>query len=405
MQGLIKQGHQVSLATISTNATTDQESLKSLTNAGIDVHYVSQPRLRSMLNAVTALPSQDPLQSVYSWQPDLAESLKSLLNSNTGNDRYDIVHVEHLRGSKYALFVKGLRLQPGYSHLLRTPIIWDSVDSISYLFRQASRSSRKLTSRLITRLELPRTERYERSLATAFDQVLVTSPVDQQAYYDICGDIQAEIPISILPNGVEINYFSPIPFKEKESNTIVISGKMSYHANITMVHNLYNNIMPLIWSSRPEIQLWIVGKDPDGSILRLNQHPNVLVTGTVPDIRPYIQKATVAVAPIQYGAGIQNKVLEAMACGTPVVCADQATSALQARPGVDLFTANDAPSFAQATLDLLADPILGEKIANSGRKYVETYHDWDKITTKLLEIYTHTLANIQSKTNRNLTIM
>lgn len=404
MQGLRKQGHQVSLATISTNPT-DQDSISKLMDAGFDVNCVSQPRMRSILNAFKALPGRTPLQSVYSWQPNLADLIQKLLKSSDGTPPYDIVHVEHLRGSKYALFIKELRNQPGYSHLKSTPIIWDSVDSISHLFRQASKNSRKLTSRMITRLELPRTERYERSLATAFDQILVTSPIDQQAYFDICKGIKENIPISILPNGVDLSYFAPIPFTEKTDNTLVISGKMSYHANITMVHNLYNNIMPLIWKSQPNVQLWIVGKDPDGSILRLDQHPNVKVTGTVPDIRPYVQKAKVAVAPIQYGAGIQNKVLEAMSCGTPVVCAGQAISALQVRPGVDLITADDAQSFADATLRLLTDPELGERVGNAGRKYVEANHDWEKITTKLLEIYTNTSANLRVKTNKSLTIM
>ncbi|NIW43885.1 MAG: glycosyltransferase, partial [Gammaproteobacteria bacterium] len=115
--------------------------------------------------------------------------------------------------------------------------------------------------------------------------------------------------------------------------TVVITGKMSYHANITMAVYLAEEIMPRVWAERPGVQLEIVGKDPSPEVQNLGEHKNVSVIGGVPDLRPYIQKATVAAAPILYGVGIQNKVLEAMACGTPVVVTPQAVSAIDVNDG------------------------------------------------------------------------
>jgi lipopolysaccharide/colanic/teichoic acid biosynthesis glycosyltransferase len=138
----------------------------------------------------------------------------------------------------------------------------------------------------------------------------------------------------------------------------VFSGKMSYHANITAALQLLQGIMPRVWNVQPDARLLIVGKSPSRAILDLaHRHGGrVTVTGFVPDIRPYLCRATIAVAPISYGAGIQNKVLEAMACGTPVVASPRGASGLDARAGVELLVAEGARSQARDILRLLAQP-------------------------------------------------
>ena len=384
--GLVKQGHEVSLATLWSN-DSDRDAIAALEASGVDVYARAQPVTRSLLNAVSVLPSSTPLQAVYSWQPGLAQAIERLLAKNNGNPLYDVVHVEHLRGSRYAQFVKSLRTQPQYAHLKSTPIIWDSVDSIAHLFRQASQDSRKWTSRVITRFELPRTEQYERQLASAFDHVLVTSPKDKEIFLQHTQADPSAPPITVLPNGVDLAYFHPAQDVQRDASTLVVSGKMSYHANMTMVLYLVNEIMPLVWETVPQARLQIVGKDPGKEISNLSKHPQIEVTGTVPDIRPYLQQATLAVAPIQYGAGIQNKVLEAMACATPVVCASQAVSALQAEVGQDLLVADTPQAFAQSILQLLSDCKLQAKIGWAGRRYVEAHHDWTTITERLETVY------------------
>ena len=155
--------------------------------------------------------------------------------------------------------------------------------------------------------------------------------------------------ISVLPNGVDLGYFYVGEELKREPATLVISGKMSYHANVSMTLEMVREILPVIWDQRPETKLWIVGKDPPREIQELGQHPKITVTGTVPDIRPYLQNATIAVAPITYGAGIQNKVLEAMACATPVVASSQAVSALNTISGKDIFNWSECTPFCKAS--------------------------------------------------------
>jgi glycosyltransferase involved in cell wall biosynthesis len=278
----------------------------------------------------------------------------------------------------------------------------------------------------MTRLELARTRRYEGWLVGQFDRVLVTSEVDKNALEGLAreksanqrtselakqlmsaGNRESEIrnpksEITVLPNGVDLAYFCPDD-TPRDPATVLFSGKMSYHANVTAALHLVHDIMPLVWRERPEVKVVIAGKDPPSEIRNLDsampetaghavRNPqseirNVTVTGTIPDLRPYLRSATVAVSPLLYGAGIQNKVLEAMACGTPVVASSQAVSALQTTDGEDLLVASDAETFAHHILAVLGDRSLAQRLGLAGRRYVEAHHDWNEIAKRLEAIY------------------
>ena len=134
------------------------------------------------------------------------------------------------------------------------------------------------------------------------------------------------------------------------------------------------------------MKLIIVGKDPSSGILNM-QSERVEVTGTVSDLRPYLKSATIAVAPVVYGAGIQNKVLEAMACATPVICTSKAVAALEIIPDQDLVIANSAEEFAEKVLDLLDDSARQQKVGLAGLDYVNRNHNWKGIIDRLESIY------------------
>jgi glycosyltransferase involved in cell wall biosynthesis len=270
------------------------------------------------------------------------------------------------------------------------PVVWDSVDCISLLFRQASTQSRSRTGRIITNLDLKRTEQYEAWLTTQFDNILLTSPRDEEAFLELLAKYEISSrrsKFTVLPNGVDLNYFQPDTLQVRDPGTAVVTGKMSYHANVTMVLHLVKRIMPLIWAKRPKFLLKIVGKDPSRELRALNQHPQIEVTGTVDDIRPYLRRATVALAPITYSAGIQNKVLEAMACATPVVTTPMAVSALTVKVGRDLLIAEEPEDFADAVLSLLDNPARCRSLGVNGRRYVEEQHNWKNIAARLESVY------------------
>ena len=375
-------GHRVSVVTIWTTES-ERKDLTNLQNQCYQVVAKYLPKYRSFYNCTTALPTKVPLQAAYSWQPSLAALILELVQNGDIHEEYDVVHVEHLRGAKYGIFLREYLTE----HQLKIPVIWDSVDNISHLFRQSSKSSKKRISRLITRFELSRTEKYESWLANQFDSTIVTSQVDLDSFHDLVGSGERFRPISIIPNGVDLEYFTPAEDSTREPATLVISGKMSYHANVSMVFELVENIFPIILAKRPDAKLWIVGKDPVQDILSLDIYPNITVTGTVQDIRPFLQKATVAVAPLTYGAGIQNKVLEAMACSTPVVAYPQGVAALSVVAEKDMLLGKTPHDFAMQVLRLLDNCDLRNDIGRNGRRFVEKNHNWKTITIELLDLY------------------
>jgi glycosyltransferase involved in cell wall biosynthesis len=244
-------------------------------------------------------------------------------------------------------------------------------------------------------LDLARTRRYESRLLERFERVLVTSPHDRDALARLASTTEANDRLCVLPNGVDLDYFKPLDLP-RDPATIIFSGKMSYHANIAAAIDLARQIMPHVWQQRPTAKLVLAGKDPAPELLALAADPRIVVTGTVPDLRPYLAQATVAVSPIRYGVGIQNKVLEAMAMATSSVASSQATSALQVQAGRDLLTADSPETLAQAIVELLTHDALRQSIGQAGRHYVETYHDWNGAAETLAGVYQAAIAETKA---------
>ncbi len=382
--------------TLLTLYSGDEEAadLQALRELGITVFSERLLPLRSVVNCLSVLPAAEPLQAAYCWQPALARRLGELLTQVTADRPVDIVHVEHLRGARYALHAQSIVNEleaSGNRSGKRRPqvrIIWDSVDSISHLFRQAGEHHHDIVGRWITRFELPRTEQFEGWLVWQFDTILTTSTVDRGALLRQANAYRTGTPaIRVLPNGVDLDYFHPQPSIEREMDTLILTGKMSYHANVAMALFFVREVMPLVWAKRPTTKVLIVGKDPTADVRALSNDLRVTVTGTVSDLRAYLLRATLAVAPITYGAGIQNKVLEAMATGTPVVASPIAVSALSAVPGRDLLVGETPAELAGAILLLLDDSVARSSMAIAGRAYVETHHRWADVVDHLEEIY------------------
>lgn len=384
---LVQRGHQVIVATVWTNQEEQADIQHLSEELALQVLSAYLPLWRSLWNCLQALPSGLPLQAAYAWHPLLAQACKEQ------HERlpFDIIHVEHLRGACYALFLQSLDSQKDNP----TPIVWDSVDCISHLFAEAAQTSRSLKGRLMGQVDAHRTRRHEGWLVQQFSHVLVTSPTDKAALLRLAKLTDAPH-LSVLPNGVDLAYFSPPnPNEPREAATLVMSGKMSYHANVTAALHLLEDIMPLIWNERPDIQVQIVGKNPPPTLQALSTEKGtatskrVTVTGSVPHFPPYLRRATISVVPLLYGAGIQNKVLEAMACATPVVSSSLAVRGLADKSSIgrDILVADKPKAFARTVLELLDNPTKRAALGNGGRRYVERYHAWDTIGAQLEEIY------------------
>lgn len=393
IRALAQLGHRVTVATLWTSRH-ELEEVEALKSEVDSVLVERQSALQSMFNCIRSLAASEPMQSRYSWNGRFFRRLVQELSSRP----YDVVHVEHLRGARYGLELERTLAAGGGP---RPAVVWDSVDCISLLFSQAARGSISWSTRLITGMELPATRRFEANATTRFRKVLVTSDADREALLALSQGPSsspagiAPSHVEVLPNGVDLKYFSPED-SQKTANSIVFSGKMSYHANAGAASALVRRIMPLVWAEVPEAKLWIVGKDPGPAVRRLvREDPGIAaggdtritVTGAVDDLRPYIQQATLAVAPLPYAVGIQNKVLEAMACGIPVVATLAACRAIRAQPGRDILTAATEQEVAAEIVRLLRDEPLRRRVASAGRRFVESSHDWRVIAEKLTDVY------------------
>jgi polysaccharide biosynthesis protein PslH len=374
LKQLVQDGHELTLATCYTG-TTEQESLAQWRAVGINLLAAPLTRQRSLWNTTHVLAKNVPLQAAFCWQPALMRQMRQAMD----NIPYDVIHIEHLRGAWY-----GIAAQKHLKQMKRaTPVVWDSVDCISHLFAQASQSSITRTSRWMTRFELGRTRTYEKKLAQTFARTLVVSETERAAFCEILASDCANV--SVIPNGVALDTFVP-GTSAREPATILLTGKMSYHANVTAAFFLLDEIMPRVWQQLPHARVCIAGQNPPTTLLQ-RATPQIEITGTVPDLRPYIHRATVACAPIRYGAGTQNKVLEAMACGTAVVATPQAIDALHARPDQDLLLGTTPDALSAQLVRVCTDDALRAQLECNGRRYVETYHQWANSTRVLTDLY------------------
>lgn len=303
-----------------------------------DLHILREVHWRSTLQSGLALLGQRPLQAAYAYSPQLIACARQLLKER----HFDIVHVEHLRG------------MASMEELVdECVIVWDAVDCISRLWERAKAARTNWKTRLLASLECERTRVYERSLLSKVAHVLSITENDRDAMYALCrqytNNVKTSAAIDVLSSGVDLDYFSPLQERYQPYN-LVFSGRMSYHSNSAAALYLYHQIMPLIWKEIPEATLTIVGSNPPKSLQMLQADRRIRVTGYVEDMRPYVGKGHVMICPLVYSAGMQNKVLEAMALGVPTVISEQAASALAVRWGYDTLVATSPQSFALKTI-------------------------------------------------------
>lgn len=385
LKSLLKSGHVLTVACLTTNSE-ECAAVESLRSQGIQVLAEPLTKARAMWNVATNILNRAPAQAAYCWQPALNEAALRVVATQD----FEAIHIEHLRGAWYGLTLAE-QLKKSQK---RIPIIWDSVDSISHLFEQAEQYSAQGTSRMMARFELGRTRRYEPWLVNQFSRTLVVSKRERAAFEKL-GAITSRAAIEVIPNGVDLDYFSPQHI-ERAPATILFSGKMSYHANVAAAQYLLDKVVPRVREHVPQVRVVIAGKDPPAGLLA-RQSPTVEITGTTADLRPYLARATVACAPILYGAGIQNKILEAMAMGTATVTTSQALEGLDAEPERDLLIADDAESLSTALTRILQDPALRRAFEQNGRRYVETHHQWALSISQLERVYTQAIGECQAE--------
>lgn len=234
-------------------------------------------------------------------------------------------------------------------------------------------------------LEARRLQRLEARLLARLEAAVVTTQSEAELLESI-GRLQeasAGARIIAIENGVDLEYFQPFSPGSSAATTnaephCVFTGVMNYQPNVDAVVWFANEIWPKLRAEYPHARFSIVGSQPVQSVTRLQHLPGIVVTGRVDDVRPYLAKATVCVVPLRIARGVQNKVLEAMAMGRPVVATSQALQGLAVEPSRHVRQADDATAFASAISSLFADRAAAESLGRSARQYVEQHHDWTR---------------------------
>jgi glycosyltransferase involved in cell wall biosynthesis len=185
-------------------------------------------------------------------------------------------------------------------------------------------------------------------------------------------------PSMVLRNGVDLEQFHPDP-AAAEPGHLVFTGVMNYYPNAEGCVWFVREVLPLVRERVPGVRFSIVGAHPTPEVRRLAAEPGVEVTGFVDDTRDWLRRAAVAVAPLRIARGIQNKVLEAMAMGLPVVGTSPATRGVEAEPGTHYEVADDAAAFAAAVCRLLDDADARRRLGAAARAFVEDHYDWERV--------------------------
>ncbi|MBI1313464.1 TIGR03087 family PEP-CTERM/XrtA system glycosyltransferase [bacterium] len=190
-------------------------------------------------------------------------------------------------------------------------------------------------------------------------------------------------PIEAIPNGVDVDYFTPQIDRAAERGCVFV-GALDYKPNIDGIVWFARELWPAIHSQRPDATLNIVGREPIATVRELAELPGVSVPGTVPDVRPWLNAAAVAVVPLQIARGVQNKVLEALAMARAVVASPAPLAGLNVQDGTHLFQATQRDEWIAKMLRLLDDASLRDDIGLAGQAYVTAHHRWDQCLTPLM---------------------
>jgi sugar transferase (PEP-CTERM/EpsH1 system associated) len=258
------------------------------------------------------------------------------------------------------------------------------VDSDAEKWRDYARSSRGLAA-VVYRLEARRLRAYEDSIVSSCAASVVVTEREARAIGS------AKRP-HVITAPIDVRRFvsPPAPPGHGLSSSInrrlVFVGAMGYRPNVDAVCFFATRVLPLIRAAAPDVEFAIVGHSPPRTVRRLARLPGVSVAGRVPDIRQYFWSADVCVAPLAIARGIQNKVLESMAAGCPVVSSSAAIAGLDVRHGQEVLVADTPEALASEVLRLLADPALARAVAARARAYVCRTHSLARIGAQFAEL-------------------
>jgi len=356
----LARAHEVTLASLVRN-DEEERGAAGLRAEGVRVLAPRVGELGSRWRALLRVPGRQPSSMGYFHAPGLVAALRAEIESR----RYDLI-VAHC--SSVAPWVAGVA---GVPRMLD----FGDVDSRKWL---AYARHRRFPLSLGYALEGRKLERAERALAADFDLCTCATPRELDSLRRLTGVERA----GWFPNGVDGERLAPTD-QPHEPETLCFLGRMDYYPNRECMLRFCAEVLPRLQQRRPGVRLRIVGAEPPRAVRRLARLPGVEVTGAVADVRPHLARAALSLAPLRIARGTQNKILESLALGVPVIASPLAARGVDALPGEHLLTAEDAGEWVEAIDRVLRDPHERRRLALAGRARVLSHHSWEGAMRRL----------------------
>ncbi len=311
-----------------------------------------------------------PFHAVNYYSRKFEKILQRLLRSKT----FDIVQIGYLHMAQY------IRSIPR-----KIPVLLDTPNAEHLLMHRYFEAEENLLKKFYLFYQAEKVKRYEKKMCGRFDRCLAVSEMDREALTLVCDE---KAVFSVIPNGVDVKYYTPKLSEEPYCTDLIHHGTMSGYMNVDATIYFCKNILPYIRREIRDVKLTIAGTNPDKTLVKLAHFDeNIVLTGAVDDMRPYVWGSKVVIVPLRIGGGTRLKILEAMAQGKPVVSTSVGCEGLEVTPDKDIIVADDPKEFANRTVELLKDEGLRLKIGVNGRKLVESKYDWKIIVEKLYSVY------------------
>jgi len=365
----LAQRHQVVVCSLARSAAEAEEA-QAIAPHCAEFHIGRVDNRIQCLRMAATLPTPFTASSSFFHSTRLARTIRRLLDEQ----RFDLIFVHC---SSVAHYVE---------HVRDVPKILDFGDMDSQKWLEYARV-KPFPLNLGYWWEGRRVLAEEKRLARRFEFCTATTLGEWETLKSYGIDVQSDW----FPNGVDAGYFEP-GADAYDPDAICFIGRMDYYPNQQGMFSFCADVLPLLRDRRPGIKLTIVGADPSAAVRRLGELPGVTVTGSVADVRPYVVKSALTIAPLAIARGTQNKILEAMAMGVPVVASRVAAGGVDAVAGEHLLAATTPAEYRDAILRVLDDRAERARLAQAGRARVLSHHAWSSSMQRLDAIIERCLA-------------
>jgi glycosyltransferase involved in cell wall biosynthesis len=370
--------HEIYLVCVS-SAEPSREQKVWLAKYCKEVVHVRHGRLKGIVQCAAALPVRTPLRIAYCRSKVANEVVRRVYE----RVRPDVVYVERWRA---------LQFVPAEG---KSPVVCDPTDSMT-LYNQRLMKAGIWWESLLGWEEYTKFLSYEGKLARSSDLCVFCSQVDMECVKEQAPEVRYEL----VPNGVDCEKYFFKEEREEEPGTLIFTGSFKYRPNCHAVKYFLEKIFPWIREEVPEAKFMAVGNGAGKALATYRGRAGFEAVDFVPDLRPYLAKATVVVAPLTMGAGVSNKLGEGFAVGTPVVATPLACGDLPVKSGQQLLIGSSARDFADHVVRLLRDAGLRRQLAVCARRFAEEQYDWETVSRKMEAVMQRLVENVAKERSK-----